>query len=408
MKVKRTSGFSTIRELSLNGRVILMRVDFNVPMQDGMIEDEGRIQAVLPSLRYLLSKGARVFLLSHLGRPAGKTIPEHSLKPCAAALSRQLQCGVLFLVHWLYTAHPRELFAQHGVSLILLENVRFHPEEENMKEKNSPFVQNMARFGDLYVNDAFGCCHRAHGSIVPLAQHFPQKCAAGFLLEKEVYYLDKLLYTPARPFYALIGGKKVSSKVGVLQKLADKVDGLLIGGAMAYTFLHLAGRKIGSSLLDEKSLPIAREILTLFERRNLPLILPTDALCADQFEENATTRIIDFKRGEGIPSGWMGMDLGPQTIESFIEYLKQARTILWNGPLGVSEWSAFRRGTEAMTEFLAESSATTIVGGGDSLAAVRRRGLEEKMTHLSTGGGATLEYLEKGTLPGIEALVTQK
>lgn len=372
-----------------------MRVDFNVPMEKGKITDDSRITLSLPSIEYALKKGASVILMSHLGRPKGQE-PGLSLAPCAERLSEKLKKPVEM---------AKDCIGQEVVQLaadlqpgqvLMLENLRFHKGEEE-PEKDPAFAAQLAELGDCYVNDAFGTAHRAHASTAILAKYFPGKSAMGFLMEQEIDALSTLLKNPERPFYAIIGGAKISTKIGVIQKLIDLVDELYIGGGMAFTFLKAEGVQIGDSICEEPEL--ARSLL---KKGLSKLHFPIDLVIANGFSNDAKSKIIDAKAG--IPEGWQGMDIGPKTIELWSKELKAASTVFWNGPLGVFEMAHFAEGTRRIAEILAKMEAKVIIGGGDSVAAVQQMGLGKKFTHLSTGGGASLEFLEFGHLPGIDAL----
>lgn len=366
-----------------------MRVDFNVPLEKGKITDDSRIQGALPSIEYILKNGGSVILMSHLGRPKGKEL-DLTLAPCAKRLSELLKKPVQMAPDCVGPEVEKMASQLQPGQILLLENLRFHPGEEN-PEKEAGFVQKLAKLGDCYVNDAFGTAHRAHASTAEIAKFFPGKAAMGFLMEKEVDALSPLLKKPERPFFAIVGGAKISTKIGVMKKLLELVDALFIGGGMTYTFLKAQGIPIGDSLNEEA------EVI-----RSPKIHLPVDLVIADAFSNDAHRKIISVK--EGIPAGWQGMDIGPQTLQKWAEELKPASTLFWNGPVGVFEMPHFAEGTRGIAEILAKAHAKTIVGGGDSVAAVQQMGLGKKMTHLSTGGGASLEFLEFGHLPGIDAL----
>lgn len=385
-----------IDELELQGKRVLIRVDFNVPLDpQGEVADDTRIQAALPTIRYALERGAKVLLISHLGRPKGRD-PKLSLKPVAVHLSRLLQRPVQMAEDTIGEAVQAQVASMVEGDILMLENVRFHPEEEKNDET---FSRALAALCDLYVNDAFGTAHRAHASTEGVTKFVPI-AACGFLMRKELDYLGRVIASPERPFMAILGGAKVSDKLGVLQRLLDKVDGLLIGGGMAYTFLKAQGFEVGNSLVEEKQLSAAQQILDRARALGVSFLLPIDHVVAEKVEAEVQVKIV----GEAIPKGWMGLDIGPRTREAFAERIKKAKTIFWNGPMGVFELSPFREGTLFVAKAVAESGATSIVGGGDSVAAITQMGLHDQITHLSTGGGATLEFVEGRPLPGVAAL----
>ncbi len=389
----------TLKDLSLLNRRVLMRVDFNVPLyEDGSISDDSRIRAALPSIRYILDQGASLLILmSHLGRPKGSVNKRESLDSSAKRLSGLLEKPVIMAQDCVGPSVEALLAQAPKGSVVMLENLRFHPGEED-PQKNPEFVEQLARLGDLYVNEAFGTAHRAHASTAQIAAHFPGKAAIGFLIEKELFHLMPLLHNPKRPFHAILAGAKISSKVGVLKQLLTKIDALYVGGAMAFPFLKAQSISIGSSLCDEADVQLAREILAEAEKRGVPLYLPIDTVAAKEGEEPKV-----FLRN--IDAGWSGMDLGPKTTAAWKESLAEAVTVFWNGPVGVFEKPPFDRATGELAAFLAQlKGATVIVGGGDSVAAVQRLGFGAQFAHLSTGGGASLEFLEWGHLPGIDAL----
>jgi phosphoglycerate kinase len=393
----------TLTDLPLQGKKVLMRVDFNVPLdKSGHITDDSRIKATLPSIQYVLDQGGSLILMSHLGRPKGKEAAL-SLQPCAKRLSELLKKPVQMapdsigkdVEEMAHNLQPREI--------LLLENLRFHKGEEK-PEQDPIFVKNLAKLGDYYVNDAFGTAHRAHASTAIIADYFKGRSSAGFLLEKELKFLDSCLKDPKRPFYAIIGGAKISTKLGVLKALIKKVDALLIGGAMAYTFFKALGVDIGDSLYEEDLLGEALSILEESKKKQVPLLLPIDLVVANLPVNGAKIQIVNAL--DGIPSGFQGVDIGPKTIEAITKRVQDGATIFWNGPVGIFEQSDFAKGTLSLAKVLANLPAITIVGGGDSLSAIENAGVGEKITHLSTGGGATLEYIEFGKLPGITPLLS--
>jgi len=395
----------SIRDLPLSNKRILMRVDFNVPLDGGRVMDDTRIRETLPGIEYALRHGARLILASHLGRPKGKPNPKMSLKPVAERLrillDEILRRGenVGFSPDCIgLQAEEMAMKLEQGQTL-LLENLRFHAEEE----ANDPeFAKQLAKLCDYYVNDAFGSAHRAHASTEGVT-HFVDKSAAGLLMEKELEYLGKALAHPQKPFIAILGGAKVSDKIGVIHHLMTKVDALLIGGGMAYTFLKAQGHEIGKSLLEADKVDLAKQIMEQAKAHNVRLLLPVDHVVADKLEAGARARQIE--EGQPIPPDSIAVDIGPKTVELFATEIGTARTIVWNGPMGVFEIDAFAKGTRKIAEAVADNgAATSIVGGGDSVAAVKAAGIADKITHISTGGGASLEFLEGKKLPGVEAL----
>jgi phosphoglycerate kinase len=384
----------TLRDLEVQGKRVLVRVDFNVPMQDGQITDDRRIRESLPTILYLLERGAKVILMSHLGRPKGKPDPQYSLRPVAERLSELLGRPVRFLEDCVGEAVEQAVQAMAPGEVVLLENLRFHPEEE---ANDDGFARALARLGDLYVNDAFGSAHRAHASTEGIAHYLP--AVAGFLMEKELRYLGSVLTQPERPFVAILGGAKVHDKIGVIQNLLPKVDRLPIGGGMAFTFLKAQGHEIGRSLLDSDSLEFARQVL---QEAGQKIVLPVDVVVAPSPEAEMQAQVVPVDQ---IPPDQMGLDIGPQTVARFREIVRLARTIVWNGPLGLFERAAFAAGTRGVLQAVAESGATSILGGGDTAAAAEQLGFADRITHISTGGGAALEFLEGRTLPGVAVLM---
>lgn len=386
----------TIRNVQVKDKKVLVRVDFNVPLKEGRVSDDTRIQGALPTLRYLLEQGAAVVLMSHLGRPKGKVVPELSLRPVAEHLSQLLGQPVAFAPDCVGPEAQQAKAALKPGEVLLLENTRFHPEEK----KNDPdFARQLAAGCDLFVNDAFGSAHRAHASTVGVAQYLP--AVAGFLMEKELRYLGQALESPARPFVAILGGAKISDKIGVVRNLLGKADRVLIGGGMANTFLAALGYAMGDSLVEQEAIETAKALL---QDGSDKLLLPVDLVIADAFAPDAQRRVVPV--GD-IPAGWRALDIGPDTVDAFAEVIREARTVVWNGPMGVFEMAPFAQGTFGIARAVAESDAVSIVGGGDSVAAVKQSGLADHITHLSTGGGASLEMLEGKVLPGVAALLDQ-
>ncbi len=386
----------TLRDIDFKHKRVLVRVDFNVPIKDGQITDDTRIRAALPTIKYLIEGGGEVILCSHLGRPKGGPEPKYSLAPAATRLSELLGQPVPLVPDCVGTVAENAAAEMLPGQVILLENVRFHPEEE----KNDPtFAQKMSVLADIYVNDAFGSAHRAHASTEGVAKFLP--AVAGFLMEKEIEYLGQAVANPKHPYIAILGGAKISDKIGVIENLLTKADRVLIGGGMANTFFKAQGIEMGDSLVEREAagLETARKLLAQSGEK---IILPVDAVLGDKFDANAQKRIISVKAG--VPAGWRILDIGPQTVVKFGEVLKGAALVVWNGPMGVFEFPAFAEGTNGVAKIVAACGATTVVGGGDSVAAIEQASLADTITHISTGGGASLEMLEGRTLPGLAAL----
>ncbi len=385
----------TVRDVDVRGKRVLVRVDFNVPLQDGKVTDDTRIRAALPTIRYLLDQGAKVILMSHLGRPKGGPDPKYSLKPTAERLSELLGRPVCMAPDCVGPTVEAMAAELRPGDVLLLENTRFYPGEE---KNDLSLAQQLAKLGDVYVNDAFGSAHRAHASTEGVARFLP--AVAGFLMEKELTFLGKALESPERPFVAILGGAKISDKIGVINNLLGKVDALLIGGGMANTFLRAQGYNMGESLVEEGSLEEAKRLLKEGEGK---LFLPVDLVVADAFAADARHRVVPVDQ---VPAGWRALDIGPATVAHFSNRLAGAKTVVWNGPMGVFEFPEFAKGTAAIAGVLASlEGATTIIGGGDSVAAIQQAGLADKITHISTGGGASLEFLEGRVLPGVAALL---
>ena len=389
----------TVRDIDVTGKRVLVRVDFNVPLEPDTrrILDDSRIRAALPTIEYLRSQGAWVILCSHLGRPDGKVVEGLRLAPVAPRLAELIEAPVATAQDCLGPLAEAAVAALEPRGVLLLENLRFHPEEE----KNDPaFARALASLADVFVNDAFGAAHRAHASTAGVAAYLP--AVAGLLMEKEVEHLERVLHNPARPFAAVIGGAKISSKIGVLRNLLGKVDGLLLGGGMASTFLKSRGFAVGDSLVEDDQLEEARRILVDAETRGVPVLLPTDVVVADRFAADASCHTVPVRN---ISDGWRIMDIGADTLTTFRDALEESKTVLWNGPMGVAEFAQFCEGSLGLALALAELDAVTIVGGGETVALIQQAGLEDRFSHVSTGGGASLEFLEGRELPGIAALL---
>jgi phosphoglycerate kinase len=383
----------TVRDVDVGGKKILLRVDFNVPLKDGKVADDTRIRASLPTIQYLTDHRAALIVCSHLGRPKGKVVPEMSLKPAADRLAELIDARVSFVGETTGPAVQAAIAKLNPGEILVLENTRFVPAET---ENDPAFSAALASLADLYVNDAFGSAHRAHASTEGVAHHIPG--VAGFLMEAELAYLGKALQNPEHPFVAILGGAKISDKIGVVESLLRTADVLLVGGGMANTFLAARGLEMGDSLVETDSIDLAARVL---ESGNDKIVLPSDAVIAQVVEAGATNRVIPVDK---VPPGWRILDIGPATVDRFRQALKGSRLVVWNGPMGVFELEPFDAGTSAIARAVAESGATTIVGGGDSIAAIKKAGMEDKISHISTGGGASLEFLEGKTLPGVAAL----
>ncbi len=392
----------SISEVDVKGKRVLTRVDFNVPQDENLqITDDTRIRASLPTVKYIIEHGGKAILMSHLGRPKGKRNEKYSLAPVAKRLGELLGKNVVFAKDCIGPDAESAVNSLKNGDVSLLENVRFYAEEE---KNDAEFSKKLAKLGDLYCNDAFGSAHRAHASTEGVAKVI-SPAVSGFLMQKELDFLGKALTTPERPFIAILGGAKISSKIGVIQNLLPKVDALLIGGGMAYTFFKAQGWNIGDSLLEQETVAIAADILKTVKEKKYKMILPIDTVLADKFDAAANTKIVNSNE---IPNGWQGVDIGPKTVTAFKEEIKKAKTIVWNGPLGVFEMDPFAKGTNEIAKTLGESNAVTIIGGGDSIAALEKAGCIDKMSHVSTGGGASLEFLEGKVLPGVAALTDKK
>ena len=386
----------TLTDVDLKGKRVLMRADFNVPLDGARkITDDSRIVAALPSIEYILDKGGKLILMSHLGRPKGEVKPEFSLSPVAARLSELLKKDVKKLDDCVGDSVTSAVSSMKDGDVILLENLRFHKEET----KNDPeFAKQLASLGDVFVNDAFGTCHRAHASTEGVTKYLPS--VAGFLVEKEIEYFEKVTKNPDRPFALMLGGAKVADKIPVIENMLDKIDHLLIGGAMAYTFLKSRMKGVGASRVEDDMMDTVDRIFRMASSKGVSIFLPQDHIVAREMKATARRKTVS----EHIPDGWIGLDIGPQTIKSFEEVLADSKTIVWNGPMGLFEMKPFSKGTRELAKFLAKLDATTVIGGGDTAAAINQLKLGKKMSHMSTGGGASLEYLEGKELPGIAAL----
>jgi len=387
----------SITDLDLKGKLVLVRVDFNVPLEEGRLVDDTRIRAALPTIKHIINNGGKVILVSHLGRPEGRSTSELSLAPVSKRLSELLGKDVKQALDCVGPEVKRLVDDMAEGDVVMLENVRFHPEEE---KNDAQFAEQLASLADVYVNDAFGAAHRTHASTVGVTKYFKES-AAGFLMQDEIKYLSQIITSPERPLLAILGGKKVSDKIGVIINLLEKADAIIIGGGMTYTFLKAEGKDIGDSIVEDDKLDIARDILIKSLEKKVPIYLPISHVIVDRFAEDANMKVV--KRGR-IPNGWEGVDIGSDTVEKFKSVIEDAKTIVWNGPLGVFEFDRFAIGTTEIAQIVADSAATTVIGGGDIVAAVKKAGVADKITHISTGGGASLEFLEGKELPGIAAL----
>ena len=387
----------TIEDIDVNGKKVLVRCDFNVPLKDGVITDDKRIVESLPTIKYLLEHNAKVILCSHMGRPKGEFNMKYSMAPVAKRLSELLGKEVKLAADVVGDSAKALAAGLQDGEAMLLENVRFHAEEEKNEEN---FCKALASLADIYVNDAFGTAHRAHASTTGVASYLPAVC--GYLIQKEIKIMGGALADPKRPFVAILGGAKVSDKIGVITNLLDKVDTLIIGGGMAYTFMKALGHSIGDSLLEADKVELAKDIMQSAKEKGVNFLIPVDNKAGDKYDPDCNSQLVN---SDNIPDGWMGLDIGPKTQELFAGAIKGAGTVVWNGPMGVSEWDNFAAGTIAVAKAVADSGAISIIGGGDSAAAVEKLGYADKMTHISTGGGASLEFLEGKTLPGIAALL---
>ncbi len=390
----------TIEDIDVAGKKVIVRVDFNVPLDaNGKITDDKRIVGALPTIKYLVDKGAKTILVSHLGRPKDGFEDKFSMKPTAVRLGELLGKNVVMAKDVIGEDAKAKAAALQSGEVLMLENVRFHKEET---KNNADFAKELASMAEIFVNDAFGTAHRAHASTAGLADYLPAVC--GFLIKKEIEIMGKALANPARPFVAILGGAKVSDKIAVIENLIDKVDTLIVGGGMAYTFLKAKGYNIGTSICEEDKVELAKSLMEKAAAKGVDLLLPVDNAIAKEFNNDSEKKIV---ASDSMPDGWMGMDIGADTIEKFAGVIKNAKTVIWNGPMGVFEFSNFATGTKEVAKALAESGSISIVGGGDSAAAVEQLGFADKITHISTGGGASLEYLEGKVLPGIDVLMNK-
>ncbi|NLP13626.1 MAG: phosphoglycerate kinase [Clostridium sp.] len=388
----------TIEEIDVKGKKVIVRVDFNVPLdENGNITDDKRIVGALPTIKYLVEHGAKTILVSHLGRPKQGFEDKFSMKPTAVRLGQLLGKEVIMAKDVIGSDAKEKAAALKDGEVLMLENVRFHKEET----KNDPaFAKELSGLAEIYVNDAFGTAHRAHASTAGLADHLPAVC--GYLIQKEIDVMGKALSNPERPFVAILGGAKVSDKIGVIENLMDRVDCLIVGGGMAYTFFKAKGYGIGTSICEDDKVELAKSLLEKAESKGVKLMLPVDNMVGKEFNNDTESQVVQSNK---IPDGWMGMDIGPETIKLYSEAIKKAKTVVWNGPMGVFEFANFANGTKEVAKAVAESGAISIIGGGDSAAAVEQLGFADKITHISTGGGASLEFLEGKVLPGIDVLM---
>ncbi|MFT9849971.1 phosphoglycerate kinase [Aneurinibacillus sp. REN35] len=386
----------SVRDVDVKGKRVFCRFDFNVPMEEGRITDDTRIRAALPTIEYLMQNGARVIMSSHFGRPKGKVVEEMRLNAVAERLSQLLGQPVKKVDEVFSETVKEEAEKLHDGEAMLLENVRFHPGEEKNDEE---LAKQFASLADLFVNDAFGTAHRAHASTAGVAAHI--EGVAGFLMEKEIEFLGHTISQPERPFTAIIGGAKVKDKIGVIENLLEKVDNLIVGGGLSNTFIKAKGYDVGSSLLEEEKVELAKEFMEIAKQKGVNFLIPIDVVVADKFAADAQTKTVDV---DAIPEGWQALDIGPKTIELYKQAVLDSKTVVWNGPMGVFEMDAFAEGTNAIARTLKEVRGTTIIGGGDSVAAVEKAGVASEMTHISTGGGASLEFMEGKELPGVAVL----
>lgn len=386
----------TLRDVDVTGKRVLVRVDFNVPLKDGIILDDTRIRAALPTIEYLMARKARIILVTHLGRPKGKVVPEMSVRPLVKHISSLLGRPIMFASDCGGPDSQRVVSEMGEGEVVLLENVRFDPGEETNDEELGNALASLA---DIYVDDAFGDSHRAHASTVVITRYIP--AVAGFLMEKEVNTLSSAMQSPERPFTMIMGGAKAADKIPVVENLIDKIDFLLVGGVLGNTFLKAQGYDLGSTKIDDTGVDIAREIIKKANERGVRIVLPLDLVIADKFAPDAASRVVKV---ENVPSGWMALDIGPATVQAFAGRLGESKTIIWNGPLGVYEYDKFSKGTTEVAKLIAKTQAKTIVGGGDVVAAVEKAGVSDRIYHISTGGGASLEYLSGQALPGVSAL----